>query len=1121
MFGNSHFHTRLSNEKAAHVTVLKSPKSLLRTHKTCINLARKSRHLLPLNAPGDSKRQFRSLPRNFPPTRHFAQPHRRSSARRGLSISPQRKTYIRYAPPASLRARPEPRRSPTPPELPSHSLGPLWGVDESSSVVGQDALFLRSPQRPKVTIRRTASPSHRAPKTPLLASLDQRALPARRAPGAAVARTPSPARLFNLNQAAANIPDTRAPSPPPPRPLPDTHPPALRILTAASEGQAHLAMPTIEAGTLCDGAKTVFFCDDNRTRTVPTLLPVIPVLPRPGKPVSISFPLPAGRVAPRTFWVRVRRPDADKARAFALPKKVELTWGSERATAVLSGEFQTLTVRRPPHWPEEDTQKESPQKLSVVIPQLPRPMAPIPPIGAAAQGPLRPATFLKNRNKSPPGAGAQALAPRTSSVTPRPDALVGSPLFLSTGKNVFLRDFSPSTPSFRAPPGSREDSGSPRGERGGSNPAAHRSPASPLVPAALPRAKRIQFSITSTWGDEYYVGLSGIELFDSNGHLIEVRPYNVDADPRDINVLPEYKSDPRVPKNVFDGSPCTCSDQHMWLAPFEQGSTNVLTVAVVRGPSDALNGGWPETLDDFPPKHPDSISEASCDFSEPIPAKAIGIGAIRVWNYNKSRVHASRGARAVRISFDGIEVWNGEFRKASGHLLDASTYTTWIWLTASELYKEAVRANSTAHESLDELPLETGKQLFSIETCSQGKKAALSSVRPFTSAVLDLPFEKTLLSSAIEVQRTFTIRVLSTWGDQYYLGLTGVSLIDACGQVVRHIEASACPEDLNIIPGHAGDHRVPSNLLSSCNVTTDDRHMWLAPSTLSPFERPQTITLTLRKPSRISLLLVWNYNKSAADTHRGVREVLLFADDRLLSLKPTVFRKAPGHAHSDFVQQIPLIREESRAGDMESITRPTDSILRSDVDFSDLTPAQTEHGVLPAGGSWAPVLPGGYVLDITVLSAYSDRTSPVGGLDGLEILDANGRALRIDGNARTMCTPAIGLGESCWRFHPSKHLPSATAARPARLVGNVSVLFHHPVTLGGIRFQNLARGGAADIQVSLDGCLIFSGRLARGCAVQTLALSRALVKAARSREDRLIADPVSAPIKLFEDGMER
>ena len=50
----------------------------------------------------------------------------------------------------------------------------------------------------------------------------------------------------------------------------------------------------------------------------------------------------------------------------------------------------------------------------------------------------------------------------------------------------------------------------------------------------------------------------------------------VRAEPSDINILPEYKKDPRVVDNLIDGVNRTRDDVHMWLAPFNDGQNHLV-----------------------------------------------------------------------------------------------------------------------------------------------------------------------------------------------------------------------------------------------------------------------------------------------------------------------------------------------------------------------------------------------------------------------------------------------------------------------------------------------------------------------------------------------------------------
>ncbi|VDM51714.1 unnamed protein product [Angiostrongylus costaricensis] len=76
-----------------------------------------------------------------------------------------------------------------------------------------------------------------------------------------------------------------------------------------------------------------------------------------------------------------------------------------------------------------------------------------------------------------------------------------------------------------------------------------------------------QLRLLSSWGDEFYIGLNGIELYDRQDKRINVGPHNLAAFPESVNILPSVEGDPRACLNLINGCNDTNRAEQMWLTP--------------------------------------------------------------------------------------------------------------------------------------------------------------------------------------------------------------------------------------------------------------------------------------------------------------------------------------------------------------------------------------------------------------------------------------------------------------------------------------------------------------------------------------------------------------------------
>ncbi|CAD8165981.1 unnamed protein product [Paramecium octaurelia] len=562
---------------------------------------------------------------------------------------------------------------------------------------------------------------------------------------------------------------------------------------------------------------------------------------------------------------------------------------------------------------------------------------------------------------------------------------------------------------------------------------------------SLPQVRVITIHIHSTWGDKYYVGLNGIEIFNEQGKQIEIQdPYSqVKADPSDINVLPEYFNDPRTPDKLVDGVYYTQSDMHVWLSPFQRGKINKITIDL----NDKKK-----------------------------------ISMIRIWNYNKSRIHSFRGAKDISLFFDNQIVFRGDIKKGFGNMnlqrvINQNEQPFELFLFTSD---ENIIQQIAKNDWINSQEFQTIQHDHQNERPNTGN--ADSEVRPTTSAkVTNLQNEikqarqqeqnqqrqeKQQIQRALVNQnsngiicRYLQIKLLRPWADQPYIGLTGVDIYGKEGKIqVKNIKSDyqSDGDKVNIV-----------SLINGINVTTNDMNMCIL-----PFQpgRYVTFTFTFDIPQLITSIRIWNYNKSYEDSFRGAKFISLLSDQGIIS-NCVGLKRAPGCEIYDYAQTITIPCKEYVFEETTQVQKQ----LRCEYEINNLMV--------------------GYELKIQLITTFGDIHYI--GLNGLEILDWKGRQIQgnigaepssvrilqsMRGDKRVVENLLDGINET----QNDTHMwlaPFTNRCFDHSQDPQINTLYfgsEQPFALGCIIFWNYTKTplrGVHEIAISLDDYIIYRGYL--------------------------------------------
>ncbi|KAF7992615.1 hypothetical protein HCN44_004959 [Aphidius gifuensis] len=360
----------------------------------------------------------------------------------------------------------------------------------------------------------------------------------------------------------------------------------------------------------------------------------------------------------------------------------------------------------------------------------------------------------------------------------------------------------------------------------------------------LPSGQLLKINIISTWGDRHYVGLNGIEIFSSTGEPPEIIKiwYESSDDPND------FQQQNNNTNNLINGIYRTRDDLNIWRVPFTSGNNHIIYIKF---------------------------------------ANIIKIGLIRIWNYNKSRIHSYQGAKNIIIKLDNCSIFSGEIARACGDIVgNINSFGDTILFTIDDNILEMISINDTNFlEFID-------------SSSTEEKSSTAVDLRPSTAATdYQLVESKTTeyLEESIQSSssndksmsiscREIKLILLSNWNSSEMIGLNGIEIMTDHGVIPSSQMSLSCQDDNETI----------DRLIDGNNMTMEPKYMWISRKI---FDIDITIIITLNAEEFLTGIRIWNYNESLESSYFGVKQMMIELDGKKLfsdDFEGFELRRAPG-----------------------------------------------------------------------------------------------------------------------------------------------------------------------------------------------------------------------------------